>query len=112
MRRLHGSPHNKMIVLASCEEASIQIDVLRVEKHISRPRNASRRSIRAASNTDINLSRAEAAFQRAIVCLKVAKSVGRKNIVIRKIARRCGAVVILYEQIGEEPFIGRSFVLR
>ncbi len=32
--------------------------------------------VRAASNTDIDLSRAEAAFQRAIVWLKVAKSVG------------------------------------
>ncbi len=75
-RRLHENPHNKIIMLDSCEETSIQIDVLRAEKHISGPRNASRVQVHAASNTDIDLSRAEAAFYRAIVWLKMAKSMG------------------------------------
>ncbi len=69
--------NNKVTILADCAETPIQIDRLRAEKAYQRAEERIKQFNSAPlKHTDIDIDRAEAALQRAIVRLKVAKSVG------------------------------------
>ena len=67
--------NNKITVLASCAELPIQIDVLRAEKAYKRAEERIRKfNSEPLNKAGIDLPRAEAALQRAIVRMKVAKA--------------------------------------
>ncbi len=69
--------NNKVTVLAACAETPIQIDKLRAEKAYKRAEERIKAFNSAPlKHTDIDINRAEAALQRAVVRLKVAKSIG------------------------------------
>ena len=71
--------NNKITVLASCAELPIQIDVLRAEKAYKRAEERIRKfNSEPLNKSGIDINRAEAALQRAIVRLKVARGTAEK----------------------------------